>query len=177
MFCAGNISEKQRVAQFQALNETVLDLCVGFGYFSLPLLVHAGARRVIACDLNPHSREALTRNVQLNGVSPDRIQILCGNNEQLVQHHRGKCDRVMLGLIPTSRQGWQLAVHALKPEGGMLHVHENVKKGREAEHSAFLVQEFSKLDPKANVKALHIEKVKSYAPKISHLVFDISIKR
>ena len=36
-------------------------------------------------------------------------------------------DRVNLGLIPSSREGWPIACAALKPEtGGWLHVHGNV---------------------------------------------------
>ena len=39
---------------------------------------------------------------------------------------RGCADRVLLGLIPSSRQGWPLAAACLKPTGGWLHVHDNV---------------------------------------------------
>jgi tRNA wybutosine-synthesizing protein 2 len=36
-------------------------------------------------------------------------------------------DRISLGLIPTSEFGWPIALRALKPRGGMLHVHNNIK--------------------------------------------------
>ena len=40
---------------------------------------------------------------------------------------KGVADRVNLGLIPSSEQGWPVACAALKPHtGGMLHVHGNV---------------------------------------------------
>jgi len=35
-------------------------------------------------------------------------------------------DRVNLGLIPSSEPGWQVACAALKPKGGILHIHSNV---------------------------------------------------
>jgi tRNA G37 N-methylase Trm5 len=46
----------------------------------------------------------------------------------------GTADRVSLGLIPSSEAGWPLAVRALKPTGGWLHVHANVSSvaGEEA---------------------------------------------
>ncbi|KAJ1974872.1 S-adenosylmethionine-dependent methyltransferase, partial [Dimargaris xerosporica] len=58
MFCAGNITEKLRVATspwFRVGGGTVVDLYAGVGYFTLPYLVHAGAARVHACELNPWS--------------------------------------------------------------------------------------------------------------------------
>jgi tRNA G37 N-methylase Trm5 len=42
---------------------------------------------------------------------------------------RGLADRVLLGLIPSSRQGWPLAAAVVKPcgdRGAWLHVHDNV---------------------------------------------------
>ncbi len=40
---------------------------------------------------------------------------------------RGVADRVNLGLIPSSEDGWPVACAALKPQtGGMLHIHGNV---------------------------------------------------
>ena len=40
---------------------------------------------------------------------------------------RGIADRVNLGLVPSSREGWPVACAALKPlTGGVLHIHHNV---------------------------------------------------
>ena len=36
-------------------------------------------------------------------------------------------DRVILGLIPTSRLGWPVAARAIKQDkGGVMHIHENI---------------------------------------------------
>lgn len=40
---------------------------------------------------------------------------------------QGVADRVLLGLLPSSKGGWATALAALKPQGGFLHLHENVK--------------------------------------------------
>jgi tRNA G37 N-methylase Trm5 len=42
MFSSGNVSEKARIARLDAGGEVVLDLFAGVGYWTLPLLVHAG---------------------------------------------------------------------------------------------------------------------------------------
>ena len=42
MFSSGNVTEKARMGRLQCTGETVVDLFAGIGYYTLPLLVHAG---------------------------------------------------------------------------------------------------------------------------------------
>ncbi|XP_071795743.1 tRNA wybutosine-synthesizing protein 2 homolog isoform X2 [Asterias amurensis] len=124
MFSIGNITEKIRVAGFDCTGETVVDLYAGIGYFTLPYLVHAGASLVHACEWNPDAVDALKKNLVLNNVQ-DRCQVHAGDNKQVCP--KGVADRVNLGLIPSSKDGWPVACAALKPQtGGMLHIHGNV---------------------------------------------------
>ncbi|KAJ8048084.1 tRNA wybutosine-synthesizing protein 2-like [Holothuria leucospilota] len=124
MFSAGNITEKLRITSFQCQGETVVDLYAGIGYFSLPYLVHAGAEFVHACEWNPHAVKALERNLELNGVK-NRCQIHFGDNKKVCP--KSVADRVNLGLIPSSEDAWPVACTALKPSGGILHIHGNVE--------------------------------------------------
>ncbi|XP_066195620.1 tRNA wybutosine-synthesizing protein 2 homolog isoform X2 [Sylvia atricapilla] len=111
MFSPGNITEKLRVASLPCSGEVVVDLYAGIGYFTLPFLVHAGAAFVHACEWNSHAVEALHRTLVLNGL-------------QL----RDVADRVNLGLIPSSEEGWPVACRVLKKDrGGVLHIHHNVE--------------------------------------------------
>ncbi|KAI3351600.1 hypothetical protein L3Q82_020439, partial [Scortum barcoo] len=124
MFSAGNITEKLRVAGFDCRGETVVDLYAGIGYFTLPYLVHAGASHVHACEWNPDAVEALQRNLTAHGVS-HRCTVHAGDNRQL--QLCDIADRVNLGLIPSSEDGWPVACHLLKrTTGGVLHIHQNV---------------------------------------------------
>ncbi|XP_070200747.1 tRNA wybutosine-synthesizing protein 2 homolog [Littorina saxatilis] len=123
MFSAGNITEKLRIARLNCQGETVLDLYAGIGYFTLPYLVHASAAYVHACEWNPDAVAALKRNLRLNNVH-HRCSVHQGDNRQLTL--RGVADRVNLGLIPSSEEGWPVACRALKPSGGVLHIHGNV---------------------------------------------------
>uniref|UniRef100_A0A3Q3VK76 tRNA wybutosine-synthesizing protein 2 homolog n=1 Tax=Mola mola TaxID=94237 RepID=A0A3Q3VK76_MOLML len=124
MFSAGNITEKLRVAAFDCRGETVVDLYAGIGYFTLPYLAHAGANHVHACEWNPDAVEALQKNLEANGVS-DRCTIHQGDNRQL--QLCDIADRVNLGLIPSSEEGWPVACRLLKRKtGGILHIHQNV---------------------------------------------------
>lgn len=45
---------------------------------------------------------------------------------------QGAADRVLLGLLPSSRCAWRTALAALKEQGGWLHLHGNVRDSEEA---------------------------------------------
>lgn len=124
MFCAGNAPERHRIARLNCLNEVVVDLFAGIGYFTLPFLVHAGAKFVHACEWNPNAVEALKRNLKLNKVE-DKCKIYEGDNRLFCP--KKIADRINLGLIPSSEKSWKVACEALKLSGGVLHLHGNVE--------------------------------------------------
>ncbi|NXM69507.1 TYW2 protein, partial [Serilophus lunatus] len=125
MFSPGNITEKLRVASLPCSGEVLVDLYAGIGYFTLPFLVHTGAAFVHACEWNVHAVEALRRTLVLNGVQ-DRCRVHHGDSRQL--ELRDVADRVNLGLIPSSEEGWPVACRVLKKDtGGVLHIHHNVE--------------------------------------------------
>ncbi|XP_014254535.1 tRNA wybutosine-synthesizing protein 2 homolog [Cimex lectularius] len=123
MFCAGNITERHRIASLNCKGEVVVDLFAGIGYFTLPYLVHANAKFVHACEWNPDAVEALKKNLILNKVS-EKCAVHFGDNREVCP--KGVADRVNLGLIPSSRCSWETACDALLPSGGILYIHENV---------------------------------------------------
>lgn len=124
MFSSGNITEKLRIASFDCSGETVVDLYAGIGYFTLPYLVHANAAHVHACEWNPDAVAALQKSLEINGVS-NRCTVHQGDNRQLSLSDLA--DRVNLGLIPSSEEGWPVACRLLKRStGGIMHIHQNV---------------------------------------------------
>ncbi|NXY78148.1 TYW2 protein, partial [Glareola pratincola] len=149
MFSPGNITEKLRVASLPCSGEVLVDLYAGIGYFTLPYLVHAGAAFAHACEWNSHAVEALRMNLALNGVQ-DRCRVHHGDSRQVSSADRPRslgphtaspslplsfqlelrdvADRVNLGLIPSSEEGWPVACRVLKKgTGGVLHIHHNVE--------------------------------------------------
>ncbi|ELW49094.1 tRNA wybutosine-synthesizing protein 2 homolog [Tupaia chinensis] len=125
MFSFGNITEKLRVASQPCAGEVLVDLYAGIGYFTLPFLIHAGAAFVHACEWNPHAVAALRNNLEINRVA-DRCQIHFGDNRKLKLSNIA--DRVNLGLIPSSEEGWPIACQVLRQDsGGILHIHHNVE--------------------------------------------------
>jgi len=91
---------------------------------------------------------------------------------------RGVADRVLLGLLPSSEYAWPLAVACLKPRGGVMHVHENVAAADQtawvARLEAALRAEAATLGRRWTVRCGHVERVKTFAPHVWHLVADVT---
>nr|CCA14638.1 tRNA wybutosinesynthesizing protein putative [Albugo laibachii Nc14] len=176
MFSSGNITEKARMAGISCKGEIIVDLFCGIGYYVLPFLVHGGASMVHACDWNPDAITALQYNLLRNRVS-ERCTIHEGDNQVSARKIGPISDRVNLGLLPKSDKAWPLAVQVLKSSGGWLHVHENVPKQELKawiEHVECSIETLAKeIDRNWIVTCHHVEKVKSYAPRIYHYVADI----
>ena len=182
MFSSGNVSERIRMSNFDCSDEIVLDLYAGIGYYTLPLLVHTNVKLLYACEMNPDSISFLKKNLIHNGVS-ERCVINEGNNSSILSNPNiiGEVNRVMLGLLPSSRDGWDLAIQALNSKGGVLHLHGNCLFKEEEKWAKEVLEDLKKISDKLNrnfrFKLEHIEKVKSYAPKINHVVLDITVSK
>jgi tRNA(Phe) wybutosine-synthesizing methylase Tyw3 len=179
MFCSGNNTERMRFGRLPSHGEIVVDLYAGIGYFTVPLLAYGGVRHLYALEWNPNSIYALRHNLAFNGVSADRYTILFGDNRITSVEHNlvNLADRISLGLLPTSTDGWPLAVRALKPSGGVLHIHENVHQRDVESWELQTCDTFARLFAEAGkpmtVTVLHRECVKSYAPRVHHYVLDV----
>ncbi|CAM9590132.1 unnamed protein product, partial [Heterosigma akashiwo] len=115
MFCSGNNTERIRYASLAHPWEVCADLYSGIGYYTLPWLVHSKVRFLHAFEWNPNSVEALRDNLSRNGVA-GRCRVHPGDNREtaLAQELEGVADRVSLGLLPSSEEGWPLAARLLR---------------------------------------------------------------
>ncbi|EFJ46547.1 hypothetical protein VOLCADRAFT_121064, partial [Volvox carteri f. nagariensis] len=226
MFSSGNVTERTRMGWGRglyggpygapggqpgwAVGETVVDLYCGIGYYTVPLLVVAGVAKplpataaVIAssaavaagrgdgCASNPSAAGGAAA-----GPVSSRCEVLRGDCRLTAPG--GVADRVLLGLLPSSRGGWEVAVRALKPDaGGWLHLHHNVTDSEEAQWLYDTMDELRRLAAAAGrdweLRLHHVERVKwrcfigvvrqgagemalQYAPHIRHIVMDIECR-
>ncbi|KAH0569220.1 hypothetical protein GP486_000037 [Trichoglossum hirsutum] len=216
MFSRGNISEKARILELPSLRPcgdqcSAVDLYAGIGYFAFSY-VAAGVEKVFCWELNPWSVEGLRRGAQTNGWGA-RVMHEAGDNEpedakqeKIVVFQEDNINapkrlqawrswippvrHVNCGLLPTSRNGWGIAVRALDRErGGWVHVHENVAR-KDIEHKKDEILQVIRgivneeiggsAHPESTqaprtVECHHVERVKSFAPGIVHCVLDIWI--
>ncbi len=189
MFSRGNVTEKKRFGLLVQPDEYVLDMYAGIGYYTLPALVHGRARHVTACEWNPNAVFALRHNLKANKVDERAtvlegdcrltLQALMANQKDGNVHY---FDRISLGLLPSSEGGWHIAIECLNREkGGWLHVHGNVATTERRQWAHWLCRSLVCISKKNEYSTdwhavcNHIERVKSFAPKVDHYVADVFV--
>jgi tRNA wybutosine-synthesizing protein 2 len=168
MFSSGNMDEKRRMASLDCRGETIADLFAGIGYFSLPLAVHAKAKRVVACEINPVAFGYLVENVARNHVG-EVVQPFLGDNRTLPSGHWA--DRVLMGYVGTTEQFLPQAFELVK-DGGVVHYHEICPIDEFPEKP---LRQIAEAAGKIKIEVLRLGEVKSYAPAISHYVIDFRV--
>jgi hypothetical protein len=182
MFSRGNITEKIRFAKLVQRGEVLVDLYAGIGYYTLPALVHGKAAHVYACEWNEHAASALEFNLKANAVD-ERSTIFVGDCRINAKVHSlvDICDRVSLGLLPSSEGGWRTAVKALRRStGGWLHIHGNVPENEQRTWVLWLCRCLARItvdevSPDWSVLCTNVERVKSFAPTVYHYVADVLV--
>lgn len=186
MFSRGNIKEKKRVLDSfpEIEGNDVVDLYAGIGYFTLSYLKR-GARRVFCFELNPWSVEALRRGLDANSFSRDRCLIYNESNESCVQRITEanvpdlRIRHINLGLLPTSKPGWPLALAILSLQQPLptvtLHIHENVHITAIDSFVAETLAHLAALNGSYNYTAAHLEKIKTFAPDVWHVCLDVDV--
>eukprot|EP01120_Amphizonella_sp_Union-15-10_P016325 TRINITY_DN8571_c0_g1_i2.p1 TRINITY_DN8571_c0_g1~~TRINITY_DN8571_c0_g1_i2.p1 ORF type:complete len:382 (-),score=68.05 TRINITY_DN8571_c0_g1_i2:32-1177(-) len=177
MFAPGNGTERTRASKIRFKSgEILLDMFAGLGYFSIPMAKNnlEVLDKVICIEKNPDSFRFLVENLELNGVS-EKVVALCGDNRTVGEMYLGKCDRVLMGYLPNTRDFLIRALDFANPNGSVLYYHHlcGKKGGREVALKDFEVAccglwEF---------KVLEFVKVKSYGPKVFHCVADVWVKK
>ncbi|KAL6453093.1 trm12 tRNA wybutosine-synthesizing protein 2 [Candida maltosa Xu316] len=191
MFSRGNIKEKKRVLDsYKSLTGTVVvDFYCGIGYFSLSYLKNGA--KLLCWELNPWSIEGFRRSLEVGGYkykiynrdTPFDISdlqnldvcLFLESNEYIpertrhIQNHSLPISHINLGLLPSSKPSWAMAngLQEKSTNDTIVHVHENVHVSEFDEISKQVRDEFLKGD------ILHLEKVKTFAPDVWHIVIDV----
>ena len=174
MFSAGNVNERRRMGEVGGVEETVVDLFSGIGYYTLPMLVKSQVNHVHCCEWNPNAIRALKWSLDRNNVA-NRCTIHEGDNRLTAPNLSGQADRVILGLLPTAEGGFELAINCLKKIGGCLHIHGIAPA---SDHDSWVdetITKLSNLNHDFSISESSRVRVKSYAPHWDHLVLDVEL--
>jgi len=176
MFSAGNVNERRRMGEVVTDGEVVVDLYAGIGYYTLPILVHSGAAHVHACEWGPEAVLALDSNLEANGVT-GRCTVHVGDNRETSKSLAGVADRVLLGLLPSSEEGYAPALGALRAGGGVLHVHGLAPSSGHVSWADGVDARLGTIEPGVALERLGLTRVKSHSPHWDHVVLDVRVQR
>ena len=171
MFSSGNMDERIRMATISNEKETVMDLFAGIGYFTLPIAVYSKPKRVFACELNPVAYDYLCENIVLNNVS-NIVEPLKGDNRKVAP--KNIANRVISGYFGEMEKNLPTALNCLEDYKGIIHYHNKSPDKNVPDKPLKIIKEVAEKYSR-NAELLDYKQIKSYAPDISHYVFDIGI--
>jgi len=173
MFSSGNMAERKRMAMVSNNNETVVDLFAGIGYFTIPIAVYSKPKKVFACEINPIAYQYLCANVLLNHVT-DIVKPLLGDNRKTAP--KDCADRVILGYPKNPQVFLTVALDCMRNQCGVLHYHEVVPLESIPKQPLEYIKTTAKHHHRS-VELLKVNMIKSYAPRIHHVVLDVRIAK
>lgn len=165
MFSSGNIDERIKMAKINCKDEIIVDMFAGIGYFSLPLAVYQNPKKIISCEINTIAYKYLKENIKLNNVNC--IIPFFGDNRNCEE---GIADRVIMGYF-SNEEFLQKAMRILR-EKGIIHYHAKCSKP-----FSNVFRKIEKVAEKMDreVKMNEIRKIKSYSPKVYHVVVEFEV--
>jgi len=176
MFSKGNKFEKIRIVKQVKKGEIVVDMFAGIGYFTIPIAKLTQAKKVYAIDINPEAIHYLKENVKLNKVE-HKVEIFQGDCKKIcitLAKQGIKANRVLMGYIFSTYEFFPYALEIAK-ENAIIHYHFIAKK-EEIEKQIKILEKIAE-EKNVKLKIKEIKKIKSYAPKIYHMVMDISVEK
>jgi len=171
MFSSGNMDERLRMATISNIKEVVVDMFAGIGYFTLPMAVYSRPKKIFACEINPISYNYLCENIILNNVT-DIVEPLKGDNRLVAP--KNVADRVILGYFENTSKFLKTALDCLKGYKGIIHYHVKISDKDLQKKQLKIVKQINEKD-NGSANIINKQHIKSYAPGISHYVFDIGI--
>ncbi|MGC9166349.1 MAG: class I SAM-dependent methyltransferase [Thermoplasmata archaeon] len=167
MFSSGNVDERIRMSKLNFVNNKIVDMFAGIGYFSLPIAKYSFPEKVIAIEKNPTSFEYLLENIRINNIN--NIIPIFGDNRNI--KIKDWADVVIMGYIHT-KEFIPYAINMLNKKGILIY-HDTFRKDEIKNFEKIIENIFGNYQ--FHIIRKHI--LKSYAPSIYHVVLDIFIRK
>jgi len=173
MWSQGNKEERMRLVKLVKKGETIVDMFSGIGYFSIFIAKYSNSKKIYSIDINPIAIEYLRKNIWLNEVE-NKIEILQGDCRKFANLLENVADRIIMGYLFETEKFLPCALKIAK-KNSFIHLHR-IANQKEIEK---LKEKIIKIGKKNNckIKIINVNKVKSYAPKVLHVVFDLKINK
>ncbi len=169
------VTEHARVARQIRPGEIVVDLFAGVGPFSIQIAKVVDAR-VYSIDINEVAVEFLKQNIHLNKVD-DRVFPFSGDARQIVKDKLySSADRVIMNLPGGAESFIDVACHAMKAEGGIIHYYQFASEPDIFDEAIDTLIRGVEANSRKIVKILHRRKVRPSAPREWQIVVDAQIR-
>jgi tRNA wybutosine-synthesizing protein 2 len=176
MFSKGNINERHRLQNQVKDDEVIVDLFAGIGYFSIGIAKFCKPKIIYAIDINRNAIKYLKENIKLNGVE-NKITPILGDCRKVVKKLGKIADRVIMGFLPKTYRFLDAAFSVLKENGGIIHYHDLFKEEELFDVPIKIIKNAGIRNGYKLSKILYKGIVKSYAPRIYHVVIDAKFSR
>ncbi|MFB0500576.1 MAG: class I SAM-dependent methyltransferase family protein [Candidatus Hadarchaeaceae archaeon] len=167
-------TERLRVTEQIKPGEVVVNLFAGVGCYSVLIAKHSEAIKIYSIDKNPAAVNYMRENTRINKVGARVVSILGDARDVVETRLMGKADRVLMPLPELAREFFDVALLALKPEGGVVHFYDFGKEPELFDPSLEFARAAAAKKGK-KVELLESRAIRSYATKVYHIVLDLKI--
>ncbi len=166
-------TERLRVTKLIKPGEVVTNLFAGVGCYSVLIAKHSEAIKIYSIDKNPEAVNYMRENTRINKVGARFVPILGDARDVVKTRLMGKADRVLMPLPELAREFFDVALLALKPEGGVVHFYDFGNEPELFGPSLEFVRAAAAKGKK--VELLESRAIRSYATRVYHIVLDLKI--
>ena len=170
MWSQGNKEERIRLTRLVKTGETIVDMFCGIGYFLVFIAKYCKPKKAYGIEINPVAFSFLEKNIWINNIA-DKVEIIRGDCRKVANLLENTADRIIMGYLFNTEKYLPAAFKILKNKG-IIHYHCLLKKN-EFDNIAGKLDEIARRNEYRLKRILKIKKVKSYAPKIYHVVVDV----
>lgn len=169
------VTEHARVASQVNPGEVVMDLFAGVGPFSIQIAKRVDSQ-VYAIDINDVAVNLLKQNIHLNKVD-DRVFPILGDARKVVKDRlHSRADRVIMNLPSEAESFIDVACHAIKIEGGIIHYYQFAPEPDITDDAVDTLTKGVEENSRKIVKILGSRKVRPSAPREWQIVVDAKIR-
>ncbi len=170
MFSKGNLSERHRLESIVAPDDVIIDMFAGIGYFSLGLAKKA--KKIYAIEKNKAAFNYLKENIKLNEIG--NITPRLGDCRRI--RIKEKADRVLMGYLPGTEKYLNAAFRFIKPSG-IIHFHNTYTEKELWKKPLLDMEKAAKKNGYRIKNVIEKREVKSYAPRVFHVVLDVEVEK
>ena len=168
--------ERLRIAELISPGEVMTNLFAGVGCYSIVAAKHSRASKIYSIDKNPAAFEYMRENIRINKVGDRVVPILGDARDAVEEKISGLADRVLMPLPELAREFFDVAMLALKPIGGVVHFYDFGDAQDLFSPSLEFVRRAAE-EKNFKVEMVNARAIRSYAPRVFHVVLDLAITK